>query len=1035
MRVPLLHRWFSAAVVLSLVSCCSALQAAPPKVDADRGAADSRPSRPRPAETVVIPGPLPSFLRMAGISQEVSPDDVVPLLARNVALYGYDNGRPTEYLVLLNRYVHFARDLRSIAEGDGAIRIGGCDSASKLIALLGYKAQGICGHRGFALMTADPERAFLTIDSGFPLTGLERALQKSDPFNFAFPASQVPIVFTEKEWVGLSPAKEQRSTDLIDALLHDQTLDRLYWAVAKCDGETRNALQKAPGLRKLLALAPAFELYGSGIRIHQGNVEVPAGSVKDWEEMVGESPSSPGEFVVHLLGKDRGWLGAYFDAVSRLSRTQQTHFVQDGRLQRLYAAYRSGAPRSDATTGVFPRDADLLVFLTSVKWKENGDADIPGDLAGWQEIFSKKRKDEHDSVKRRDCCETSERLLETLAADSHIESDSGPVEIFLTLSALNAGRSDGRRLSNQTEELIASKQGEFNRWFPIFAEFPTLDDAAVVQFLSAADRIDAISNPTLRANALGAFQAEVGLWQIFARQGEIPTDKLNASWLSTVQPFTGVGNSLQLFDAARSSLQGLLTNAAGKANLSQDEIIDLLAGPAQQSEDGRRVHTELAERIHAVMDDQRLASLDTLFGIYDGLTAMAHGSDVGKSLLPLAGNLHEFEMPRAIFTGTERASWSPLVYTSRHAELQIRTDLTKIIQAPGSASQLEAARGELTPFLRDTLVGLNYAYYEPPGAEVLHNNPLFVRSHDFSSISVLGIERIWGDPSLIGVGATAGGGAYLMGSLADLPYALAATEGELIAPKHVQALIWQEAVPDLLVDAILPRWWSLSRDELHAAALYQRAGEELFAASAANAALRAKVLSILTDRMSPQRLERVEDTLQSEKPAPSVITQLLPAEAFYLSVQFRKRYPAEVSDWGTAGKELDALVQKDPTDTAPDRLSKDFGVPHSALLFTNARGLLNMKPPPAFGGNASRLLAQSWESDNLYWARLADEMGYSPVMLNVLVPALTRRMVVNIFASNIDDWPALFRAMRETGDEFRSGKISVAGVTTIASNQ
>ena len=114
--------------------------------------------------------------------------------------------------------------------------------------------------------------------------------------------------------------------------------------------------------------------------------------------------------------------------------------------------------------------------------------------------------------------------------------------------------------------------------------------------------------------------------------------------------------------------------------------------------------------------------------------------------------------------------------------------------------------------------------------------------------------------------------------------------------------------------------------------------------------------------------------------------------------------------------------QKNPTDTAPDRLSKDFGVPHSALLFTNARGLLNMKPPPAFGGNASRLLAQSWESDNLYWARLADEMGYSPVMLNVLVPALTRRMVVNIFASNIDDWPALFRAMRETGDEFRQWK-------------
>jgi len=91
-----------------------------------------------------------------------------------------------------------------------------------------------------------------------------------------------------------------------------------------------------------------------------------------------------------------------------------------------------------------------------------------------------------------------------------------------------------------------------------------------------------------------------------------------------------------------------------------------------------------------------------------------------------------------------------------------------------------------------------------------------------------------------------------------------------------------------------------------------------------------------------------------------------------------------------------------------------------------------MRPLPLFGGSASRLLAESWESNNLYWARLADEMGYSPVMLNVLVPALTRRMVANIFASNIDDWPALLRAMQETGEEFRQGKINPQVATTIA---
>jgi hypothetical protein len=364
--------------------------------------------------------------------------------------------------------------------------------------------------------------------------------------------------------------------------------------------------------------------------------------------------------------------------------------------------------------------------------------------------------------------------------------------------------------------------------------------------------------------------------------------------------------------------------------------------------------------------------------------------------------------------------------------LQARTDLTKILRSPASPAQLEAARGQLTPFLRDSLVGLNYAYYEPPGAEVLHNNPLFVRSHDFSSISVQGIEQIWGPPGLIGVGATAGGGAYLMGSLADLPFALASTEQDFIAPKNVQALIWKETVPGLLVSAVLPRWWTVSQSEMHAAALYQRAGEELLTASATNAELRQKVIDILSDCMTAERLERTEQGLAGPGSGTIMNSAALPAETFYLAVEFRKRFPDQASAGGPAGRELEELTRKNPAEASPERVSSDFGTPHPVLLFSNSRAILNTKPLPLFGGAASRLLAESWESNNLYWARLADEKGYSPVMLNVLIPTLTRHMVSNIFASNIDDWPALMRAMQVTGDDFRQGKITPLTTTNVA---
>jgi hypothetical protein len=95
--------------------------------------------------------------------------------------------------------------------------------------------------------------------------------------------------------------------------------------------------------------------------------------------------------------------------------------------------------------------------------------------------------------------------------------------------------------------------------------------------------------------------------------------------------------------------------------------------------------------------------------------------------------------------------------------------------------------------------------------------------------------------------------------------------------------------------------------------------------------------------------------------------------------------------------------------------------------------LLNTKPFPAYQGYSSRLLAESWDSSNLYWARLADEMGYPPAMLNRLVPELTRRMVEKIFATEFEDWPAILRALHETGNEFRQGKFAPVQMTAESS--
>jgi hypothetical protein len=985
-------------------------------------------AQPADLVTLSIPGPLRSFLRMAGISQKISPEEVAPLLARNVFQRGYDGQqpkrRPTEFLLLLIRYVQQARELSALAGPDGVLRVSNCEEARPLLRVLGYRTRADCGQHNILLQTDDPQRAFLTVDSGFPLPRLEQSLRDAQTFTYPFASTRVPALLADSDWSRKGNAKDW---DLLDALLRDPALARFYCALARMDSGTQVALRQTLALKKIIPFAATLDFYGTHIRIRSGRVLVPGGPTAEegWKDLVGAAPDVPAEFIPRLLAKDNGWLAAYFDSLSRVNQLQRMYFTGAGQLRRYYEALRGKDTTPYATSGVFRPDSGLQLLVTRVRWEPNGDPHVPGNLDAWRKILGQK----YDSKmfrgwgKRSAHLDTPGQLLETMFGISRVQTNAGPLQAYLLLSEMDARRPQGHRLSPETVALLAGKFADFSDQYLIFSEFPDVSDASITGFLSTAASLGKISNKSLRGNALGTFQATVGLWQVLARQGQIPSAELNDSWRRLIKPFGTVASNTQLFDAGSSSLRELLLVATGRPDVSQDEMVGLLTGPPQMTPEGQRMHQLLADKIRSVLDEQRLVSLDTLLALGDALHDVAHVKDVADTLLPLARELREFEMPQPIFHASERDQWATGIYNNRHTELQMRTDLAKVIESPASPAQLAEARGQLAPFLRDTLVGLNYAYYEPPGAQILHHNPLFVRSHDFAGDTVIGMERVWQAPQLFGVGSPAGGGAHLVGSLADLPYVLASAEQDFIAPENVQALIWREVVPGLLTNAIVPRWWDVSRNELHAVTLYQRAGEELLAASVQDEDLRNNVMSILNDRMSPQTSEHLEHALRSGNLV-DVLPQLMPADTFYLAAEYRRRFPHQNDSFGSAGKELESLCQHYPADVSWERLSRDFGVPHPILERSYGRELLNLAPFPAFTGYSSRLLAESWDSNNLYWARLADEQGYSPVMLNRLVPELTRRMVEKIFATDMEDWPALLRAARETGDEFRNGKMA-----------
>jgi len=85
-------------------------------------------------------------------------------------------------------------------------------------------------------------------------------------------------------------------------------------------------------------------------------------------------------------------------------------------------------------------------------------------------------------------------------------------------------------------------------------------------------------------------------------------------------------------------------------------------------------------------------------------------------------------------------------------------------------------------------------------------------------------------------------------------------------------------------------------------------------------------------------------------------------------------------------------------------------------------------------GFSSRILAESWESNNLFWAALSDELHIAPAQLNLLIPEWTQRTLERIFATHLDDWPALWRSLRIIADQVRqeSGPSGAARASSAA---
>ena len=155
------------------------------------------------------------------------------------------------------------------------------------------------------------------------------------------------------------------------------------------------------------------------------------------------------------------------------------------------------------------------------------------------------------------------------------------------------------------------------------------------------------------------------------------------------------------------------------------------------------------------------------------------------------------------------------------------------------------------------------------------------------------------------------------------------------------------------------------------------------------------------------------------------LASVTPSELYQMGLQVSAQ---RLDPTGFLDADIHALAAAEPKLCNEQAISEAFGTPKPTLTHSYAPALLSLRTFPTLMGYSSRILAESWESNNLFFAALSDELMLPPAQLNLLIPEWTKRSVEQIFATHLEDWPALLRAMRATAEEARAQNRKLAAV-------
>ena len=992
--------------------------------------------------TIVVPGGIRGMAEAVEIDPTVPPLRFVAEYARAV-LQGTAPLDREKFKHRIRLYQQTIQSLKTLGREnhDGTqisidIRTNqGFDQGQKVLNLLGWRIVRTKSNVLIEIGTDEDAAVRQTFASALDVDELsiKRRLEAGQTVTFTILDEPASVIFDEPFWFSAILRQPQPRRSLLEEMLENPQVTRLYMGLAGMNDETRRALVSSINPDDLLKQSQQLSFYGSSIVIEAGRVVLPGGdqAASAWNELVEVSPDRAPQFIENLIRKDNGKLLAYYHSLAVLPQDHQRFFTRTP--QRLSAFYKV-FPFDDATSlqrnfffrreGTFPRMARELPL------DQDGNVRFPGSGRVWtianggSQTLAEAQKLTKRIGRASSPDAEDEILLSMLDQKNEITRRKvSPVEKFLAVAKIDAHR---KQPMDEAMALTLSRMyAKYRAIFPYFAAISSLNSDDVTTFARAAERIEKVGEAEMNT-VLGEFHSLIQLIVLLKETGKLPDEKCAQLFSFVSAKFAGAKTSVDVTQAAFESAENILRAAGRRPEEDADLfLVHAFSGDASPQEfwvDGTLHSIDFSvrnkNRMKEVFRLQHISSLDTLLRMHRAAQSLAQVSAAaafGRDAAAEAAAYTEIELNASkLLEVTDDSDVTSSYKLRREISAESRAEIERTLgklkkqfsmQQPSKEIPKLAAKliEELNPFIKTTLVGWIYAFYFSPQDLAIGGDRYFVRRHTF-------YDRYRRQYWLETRPATDPGstGNYLTGGFAQMPSAVGyVAKTKLEAADSIITSQREDAVVTAGLAAIRSVPWNrVSERSIHLAALKLRLGREFVVRSAFDPEMRKELGRVTIGLLG---LRRRFDLLQAlgESDVNGALNQFSNADFFFL---------ADALSTSPVSKRAQSILTDaiaHETMVVPPHQVDYFGGTHPGIDGCAQPHFTRLAPYEEYE-NLMFVdpLAERLSDILLYAADAADRLGLPVQGLALLAEPLLQQFSLQVKMSHNTDWQSAIEAMR-----------------------